>query len=311
MLLARLAGRAAASRLATLRTPATATRRLLCTPASPPADVGMIQRIQQQVAGEIAGAQSSPAKFYGFFGACCNWFLGMSAVYDASSKGPEVISLKMTGVMICYSTLFGRWAGWAVTPRNYILAASHIFNVIAQCNQLRRVLLWKLEEGGEAARKEIAELATKGAIGGAVVAACVVNSSRLQALVAPYGPAYLSSAGGPFTIHPWPPVTKLAISGTSLLELDRPTDKISFSQYAAVRSRRTLQLSAPHTATPASASRFAAVGPLPSPKDMASPQSSALAREPSKPTLIGALFSRLLSPLLTLSPLFHLPCSSP
>jgi hypothetical protein len=276
MLALRLVGRAAASRLGALRTPINTSRRLLCTPTTPPADVGMIQRIQQQVASEIAGAQSSPAKFYGFFGACCNWFLGLSAVYDASSKGPEVISLKMTGVMICYSTLFGRWAGWAVTPRNYILAASHIFNVIAQCNQLRRVLLWKLEVGGEAARKEIADLATKGAIGAAVVGACVLNSSRIQSVVAPYGPAYLSSAGGPFTIHPWPPVTKLAISGTSLLELDRPTDKISFSQYAAV--------SVPSPSAPCAS--------LGCPGLQAEPDPRSACCEIPQLTLTGALFSR-------------------
>ena len=61
------------------------------------------------MANEIATATASPAKTFGFFGACCNWFLGLSAVYDAANKGPEVISLKMTGVMLCYSTLFGRW----------------------------------------------------------------------------------------------------------------------------------------------------------------------------------------------------------
>ena len=121
-----------------------------------------------------------------------------------------------------------------MTPRNYVLAGSHIFNVIMQCNQLRRVLQYKLEHGGEAAKAEIVDLATKAAIGGAVIATAVTFSAQLKAVVAPIGPAYLSSAGGPFTIHPWPPMTKLMISGTSLLELDRPTDKISLSQYSAV-----------------------------------------------------------------------------
>ena len=212
-------------------------RRPLCTapPPSPPEpELGVFQRMQQQIAGEISGASEHPAKLYGFVGACCNWFLGLSAVYDASCKGPEVISLKMTGVMLCYSTLFGRWAGWAVTPRNYILAGSHIFNVIAQCNQLRRCLEHKLAEGGEAAKAEVADLATKAAMALGVVTVCVVASDKIKAVVAPIGPAYLSSAGGPFTIHPWPPMTKLAISGTSMLELDRPTDKISLSQYSAL-----------------------------------------------------------------------------
>ena len=49
--------------------------------------------------------------------------------------------------MLAYSSLFGRWAGWAVTPRNYILAGSHIFNVLAQSNQLRRCLEYKVGTG--------------------------------------------------------------------------------------------------------------------------------------------------------------------
>jgi hypothetical protein len=32
-----------------------------------------------------------------------------AAIYDASFKGPEVISLNMTPVMIVYSSLFARW----------------------------------------------------------------------------------------------------------------------------------------------------------------------------------------------------------
>merc|ERR1719221_2359758 len=78
------------------------------------------------------------------------------------------------------------------------------------------------------------ELGQKAAIAGAVVAVCVVTRKQLQGLLAPIGPAYLSSPAGPFTIHPWPPVTKIAISGASLLEYNRPTDKISISQYSAL-----------------------------------------------------------------------------
>ena len=46
--------------------------------------------------------------------------------------------------------------------------------------------------------------------------------------------SYLASAGGPFTIHPWPPVTKLFLSMASLTDLFKPTDKISLFQYAAL-----------------------------------------------------------------------------
>ena len=93
-----------------------------------PAATNLVSKIADQLAYEVAHCTVSKAKFFGFCGACCNWFLGLSALYDASTKGPEVISLKMTGVMLCYSSLFGRWAGWAVSPANYILAGSHIFN---------------------------------------------------------------------------------------------------------------------------------------------------------------------------------------
>eukprot|EP00325_Prymnesiales_sp_UTEX-LB-985_P002178 CAMPEP_0174706188 /NCGR_PEP_ID=MMETSP1094-20130205/9126_1 /TAXON_ID=156173 /ORGANISM="Chrysochromulina brevifilum, Strain UTEX LB 985" /LENGTH=273 /DNA_ID=CAMNT_0015904427 /DNA_START=25 /DNA_END=846 /DNA_ORIENTATION=- len=216
---------------AATRSPLLARYRSLCTPAAEP---GVLSKIQTQLSFELANANSSPAALYGFVGACCNWFLGLSAVYDASCKGPELISLPMTGVLICYSTLFGRWAGWAVMPRNFILAGSHMFNVVCQCNQLRRCIEYKLSQGGPAIKAEMTELATKAVVGGAVAAAFALNASKIQAVVAPIGPAYLSSPAGPFTIHPWPPMTKLLISGSSMLEFDRPTDKISLSQYAAL-----------------------------------------------------------------------------
>jgi hypothetical protein len=174
LFLSRMATRGVA---AVARVRARATRSL-CTsaeaakPAAPPPpppppplpEPGMIGNIIQQIQGELSGANANPAKLYGFVGACCNWFLGLSAVYDAASKGPEVISLKMTCVMLCYSTLFARWAGWAVSPRNYILAGSHMFNVVAQCNQLRRCLEYKLATGGEEAKAEVSGLVTTGAV---------------------------------------------------------------------------------------------------------------------------------------------------
>ena len=109
-----------------------------------------------------------------------------------------------------------------------------MFNVVAQCNQLRRCLEYKAEEGGEAAKAEIADLATKAAVGAAVVTVCVVKKDQIKSATTPLLPAWFDSPAGPFTIHPWPPMTKLAISGTSLLELNRPTDKISLTQYSAL-----------------------------------------------------------------------------
>ena len=192
---------------------------------------GLIGSILAQVAKEVANCNTSPAKLYGFIGACCNWFLGLSAVYDASRLGPEVISLSMTLAMLAYSILFGRWAGWDVSPRNYILSGSHMFNVLAQCNQLRRVLEYKLETQ-PGAKAEISALATKALVGLALIVAYVFAAPTLKAAM-PEG-SYLASAGGPFTIHPWPPVTKLFLSAASLTDLFRPTDKISLTQYAAL-----------------------------------------------------------------------------
>ena len=193
----------------------------------------MLQRWRAQIASEIAGARTSQASLFGFAGGCCNWFLGMAAVYDASSKGPEVISLNMTFVMMGYSSLFARWAGWAISPRNYILAGSHMFNVAAQTNQLRRVLQHKLTTQPNA-QQELGELGTKAAVAGVVVAGCVRSSAAMREAAKGVGPAYLASEAGPFTIHPWPAVSKLFISGASLLEFDRPTDKISLPQYSAL-----------------------------------------------------------------------------
>ena len=39
----------------------------------------------------------------------------------------------------------------------------------------------------------------------------ILPPTPTQAIVAPFGPAYLTSPGGPFTIHQWPPMTKLLI----------------------------------------------------------------------------------------------------
>ena len=145
--------------------------------------------------------------------------------------GPEVVSLPQTIVMLGYSIIFARWAGWAVMPRNFVLAGSHMLNIAAQSNQLRRVLAYKLEkEAG--AKDEITALGVKAAGVVAAVIAYAMASPYLKSIM-PEG-SYLASSGGPFTIHPWPPVTKLFLSATSLSDLHRPTEKISLTQYAAL-----------------------------------------------------------------------------
>ena len=190
-----------------------------------------MSKIADQLAYEVAHCTVSKAKFFGFCGACCNWFLGLSAVNDALSNGPEVISLQMTLAMLAYSLLFSRWAGWDVTPANFMLAGSHMFNVVAQLNQLRRVVQYKLdkEAGGKA---ELSALATKSVGAVVIIATYALMAPKLKAMV-PEG-SYLASAARPFTIHPWPPVTKLFLSAASLTDLHRPTDKISLTQYAAL-----------------------------------------------------------------------------
>ena len=197
--------------------------------AAPTTETSLIGMIVAQVAMEVAKSTTHPAKFFGFMGACCNWFLGLSAVYDAARNGPEVIALPMTLAMLAYSLLFSRWAGWDVSPKNFILSGSHMFNVVAQCNQLRRCLEYKLETD-PAAKAEITALAKKAAGVIAGVVAFVMAAPTLKAMM-PEG-SYLASSGGPFTIHPWPPVTKLFLSAASLTDLHRPTSKISLTQYA-------------------------------------------------------------------------------
>lgn len=206
-----------------------AAPRRLCSSSAGGGQSSLLQHLKDQIQSEIAGSTRSKVHMLGFYGALCNWFLGISAVYDASMKGPEVISLKMTGVMLCYSSLFATWAGWAVMPRNFILAGSHIFNVVAQSNQLRRCLEYQIATV-PGAKAEIAEMGTKAAMGMAGVGIFALSAGRLRTMA----PAALAGPGGPFTIHPWPPMTKLMISGASLLELDRPTEKISLSQYSAL-----------------------------------------------------------------------------
>ena len=196
-----------------------------------PAATNLVSKIADQLAYEVAHCTVSKAKFFGFCGACCNWFLGLSAVNDALHNGPEVISLQMTLAMLAYSLLFSRWAGWDVSPANFMLAGSHMFNVAAQLNQLRRVVAYKLdkEAGGKA---EISALATKSVGAVVIIATYALMAPKLKVMM-PQG-SYLASAAGPFTIHPWPPVTKLFLSAASLTDLHRPTDKISLPQYAAL-----------------------------------------------------------------------------
>lgn len=172
-----------------------------------------------------------------FWGPVANWGLVGAAVFDASFKGPEIIDVPMTGVMIGYSSLFMRFA-WAVQPRNYLLFACHSFNVGAQLNQLRRAVEYKLEHSATAAQ-ELTEVVQKAAMGGAVLAAALFSSNKAQAaMTAPGVPSFLRNfsqhPAGPFTIFFWAPTSKWLLSGTNLLNLDKPTDTISMAQTVAL-----------------------------------------------------------------------------
>lgn len=174
------------------------------------------------------------AQFWGGAGAIAGWGMTGAAIWDATNNGPEIISLNMTGVMLVYSSLFARWA-FIVKPQNLLLSACHVSNVLAQCNQMRRAINYKIEQGQE---DEVMEAAKKAAAGAGGLAALMVVSPSIQAALvgANLGPVstVAGAAAGPFTVHFWAPMSKWLISGASFLDLDRPTDKVSISQYTAL-----------------------------------------------------------------------------
>lgn len=174
------------------------------------------------------------AELWGGMGALAGWGMSGAAIYDATLQGPEVISLNMTCVLIVYSSLFARWA-WIVKPRNALLAACHVANVLAQSNQLRRALEYKLSNGQEEQVKEFMNKAAMMGVGaaGTIAIGPKIQSSLINANLGIVSKVAAADAG-PFTIHFWAPMSKWLISGASFLDLDRPTDKISLAQYTAL-----------------------------------------------------------------------------
>jgi len=173
-------------------------------------------------------------EFWGFAGSIAAWGMSGAAIYDSALQGPEVISLTMTPVLIVYSALFGRWA-WVVKPRNLSLMYCHVANVIAQTNQLRRALEYKTNNGEEEQVKEM--LQQVGILGG-ITAAAIIGGPTARTALTDANVGFLSKIAaadaGPFTVHFWAPMSKVFISGASMLDLNRPTDKISLPQYAAL-----------------------------------------------------------------------------
>ena len=108
-------------------------------------------------------------------------------------------------------------------------------NLPAQTNQMRRAIEFKLEKGEEA---EVQEAGTKAAAFAAGTAALIAGGPALQsALVgANLGPvsAMAAAPAGPFTVHFWAPMSKWLISGASFLDLNRPVENVSLTQYSAL-----------------------------------------------------------------------------
>jgi len=174
------------------------------------------------------------AEFWGGLGAIAGWGMTGAAIWDASTAGPEIISMNMTGVMLVYSSLFARWA-WIVKPQNLLLCACHISNVVAQCNQMRRAIEHKIDAGEKELVMDVGKKAAVSVVG---LGALIVASPAIQGAVvkANLGPISTVAAAdaGPFTVHFWAPMSKWLISGASFLDLDRPTDKVSITQYTAL-----------------------------------------------------------------------------
>jgi hypothetical protein len=171
-----------------------------------------------------------------FWGPVANWGLVGSAAYDAYFKGPDIISLNMSGTMILYSGLFMRYA-WCITPRNYLLLACHTFNVAAQGNQLRRGLEYKLENEGTGAMAEINTMAAGAAATLGAIGASLVVRKRVQTAMANTSGMMKSIAeapAGPFYIHFWAPTSKWLLSVSNIMDLKRPVEKISLAQMSCL-----------------------------------------------------------------------------
>ena len=259
MLLSRLASRAAASGTRALLARAAqrnAPRRLLSEKpaekaaekaAAPEAKPGWWSTVWNQISGAPRHRRDvdnlthcpyphrwSSAEFWGGLGALAGWGMTGAAIYDAQFSSPEKISMTMTPVMIIYSSLFCRWA-IVVKPQNLLLAACHGSNVVAQINQMRRAVEYKTSQGKD---EEVQDILVKSGVGAAALGGMVVAGPTLQsALVAAnLGPVstFAGAAAGPFTVHFWAPMSKWLISGASMMELDRPVEKISLAQYTAL-----------------------------------------------------------------------------
>lgn len=174
-----------------------------------------------------------------FWGPVANWGLSLSAIYDANTLGPEVINERMSATQVVYSSLFMRFA-WQVQPRNYILFSCHTANVMAQSNQLRRWVDYRLTTEPDTAPEKMKNLGMTAGAAAAVVGAALVLRKPMQSgfTTASFMPKMVSNLAthpaGPFYIHFWAPNFKWMLSVNNLLDYNRPTDKISLSMTSAL-----------------------------------------------------------------------------
>jgi len=214
------------------------TRRLLSSESKTSATKEASKEASKEATTSASSTEKkgwwSSAEFWGGLGALAGWGMSGSAIYDGMSQSPDIISLNMTGVLMVYSSLFARWA-FIVVPQNLPLAACHATNVVAQGNQLRRAIEYKIENGE---REEAEDCMKKAAAITAGGAACFFGGPVVQSALSganiPLVSTVAAADAGPFTVHFWAPMSKWMISGASFLDLNRPTDKISITQYSAL-----------------------------------------------------------------------------
>jgi len=143
----------------------------------------------------------------------------------------------MTSTMVGYSSLFIAFA-WSVQPRNYILFACHSFNLAAQLNQIRRSVEYQLANvpGSTERLSRLGQQLTGAAVG---LGALILSSGRIKTtLTAPTVPSFVRNIvahpAGPMTVFFWAPTTKWFLSANNLADLNKPTEKISLAQQAAL-----------------------------------------------------------------------------
>jgi hypothetical protein len=85
---------------------------------------------------------------------------------------------------------------------------------------------------------EVEETARQAGVVAAVMAGSILAGPTLQAALIRQNlgrvSAVAASDTGPFRVHFWAPMSKWLISGASILDYNRPTEKISFSQYSSL-----------------------------------------------------------------------------